>query len=84
MPLRPSQPKIGVAFGNVWVFAVSDFLCGNPGVTVTGVAAALGFGPDIARVGMVQLEAAGLLERGERCKTGAEWRAVENNPPPAK
>jgi len=56
----------------------------NPGVTVSGVAEALGFGPDIARVGMVQLETQGLLERGERCKTGAQWREVENNPPTAK
>jgi hypothetical protein len=66
------------------VAAILEYVRCNPGVTVSGVAAAMGFGPDIARVGMVQLETQGLLERGERCNPGAEWRAVENNPLPAK
>ena len=49
----------------------------NPGATVTEVAAALGIGPDNARVGMVLLETQGLIVRGAEAKTGAPWTAVE-------
>ena len=49
----------------------------NPGVTTPQVAAALNVGPDIARVGLVQLETQGLIVRGAKAKTGAPWTAVE-------
>jgi hypothetical protein len=49
----------------------------NPGVTTPQVAAALNVGPDIARVGLVQLETQGLIVRGAKAKTGAPWTAVQ-------
>jgi hypothetical protein len=49
----------------------------NPGVTTPQVAVALNVGPDIARVGLVQLETQGLIVRGAKAKTGAPWAAVE-------
>ena len=56
--------------------AIMAHVRSNPGVTVNGVAEALGIGPDNARVGMVLLEEQGRLARGERCKTGAPWTAT--------